>query len=80
LIVTYLYGIFTAKKWYFTTKSYLFRKKTIPTVHGERENVIGVELSEKDSISKFPVEANSRLFRGEEIFFFEVLDCGGDEI
>src|ERR1700685_3713305 len=34
LIVTYFYGIFTAKKWYFTTKSYLFRKKTIPSAAG----------------------------------------------
>ena len=30
LIVTYSYGIFTAKKLKFTTKSYHLRKKTIP--------------------------------------------------
>src|SRR5271154_2368156 len=30
LILTYFYRIFTAKKWNFTTKSDLFRKKTIP--------------------------------------------------
>ena len=32
-IVTYFYGIFTAKKWNFTTKSDLFSKKTIPMQH-----------------------------------------------
>ena len=42
LILTYFYRIFTAKKWNFTTKSDLFRKKTIPSTEWRVGMAVGI--------------------------------------